>query len=160
MLLANYVSATNASTAMGFIRHRMTSEKRLHVVEQLVRTGLSGSPLGRWLTFIVEQDDYPHISLLVGNRVRLKNDDSRAQRSAMTAKDFPKPGPLPEGRPFPTTLSGLFPLLRQMNTKTERLEASRFLFTTDTAGSGVDNAHRINSLDRSHSYQCPSLTQG
>lgn len=97
----------------------------MHVVEQLVQTGPSGSPLGRWLTFIVEQDDYPRISLLVENRVRLKNDDSRAQRSAMAAKDFPKPRPLLEGKPFPTTLSGLFPLLRQMNTKTERLEVSR-----------------------------------
>ena len=57
----------------------------------------------------------------------------------MTAKDFPKPGPLLEGRPFPATLSGLFPLLRQMNTKTEILEASRLLLTTDTAGRG-DNA--------------------
>jgi hypothetical protein len=92
----------------------------------------------------------------------LKNDDSRAQRLAMTAKDFPKPGLLLEGRPFPTTLGGLFPLLRQMNTKTERLEVSRLLLTTDTAGRG-DNAlvdTEIDSLDRSHSYRCPSLTQG
>lgn len=162
MLLANYVSAANASTAMGLIRHRTASKKRLHLVEQLARTGPSGSPLGRWLTFIVEQDDYPHIFLLVGNRVCLENDDSRAHRSAMTAKDFPKPGPLLEGRPFPTTFSGLFPLLRQMNTKTERLEVSRSLLTTDTAGGG-DNAlvdTEIDSLDRSHSYRCPSLTQG
>ena len=120
----------------------------MHVVEQLVWTGPSGSPLGRWLTFIVEQDDYPHISLLVGNRVRLKNDDSRAQRSAMTAKDFPKPRPLLEERPFLTTLSGLFLLLRQMNTKTERLEASRLLLTTDTAGNGVDNALADTELTR------------
>lgn len=121
---------------MGLIRHKTASKKRLHLVEQLARTGPSGSPLGRWLTFIVEQDDYPHSFLLVGNRVCLKNDDSWAQRLAMTAKDFPKPGPLLEGRPFPTTLSGLLPLLRQMNTKTERLEASRLLLTTDTAGRG------------------------
>lgn len=92
MLLANYVSAANASTAMGLIRHRTASKKRLRLVEQLARTGPSGSPLGRWLTFIVEQDDYPHIFLLVGNRVCLKNDDGRAQRSAMIAKDFPNPG--------------------------------------------------------------------
>jgi len=58
----------------------------------------------------------------------------------MTEKDFLKPGPLLEGRPLPTTLSGLFPLPRQMNTKPERLEATRLLLTADTAGSGVDNA--------------------
>jgi len=72
MLLANYVSVANASTAMDLIPHRTASEKRLHIVEQLVQTGPSDSSLGRWLIFIVEQDDYPHISLPVGNRVRLK----------------------------------------------------------------------------------------
>ena len=107
MLLANYVSAANASIAMSLIRHRTAPEKHLHIAEQLVRTGPSGSPLGQWLIFIVEQDDYPRISLLVGNRVCLKNDDSQAQRLAMIAKDFPKPEPLLEGRPLPTTLSGL-----------------------------------------------------